>query len=70
MLGKVLLMSRESVVNLLFEIEKHLRRTGVSPTRFGRDAVRDPRLVHDLRLGREPGARLVARVVAYLEAGR
>ncbi len=51
---------------LLRRIERHLRTSGTSATRFGREAVRDPRLVHDLRLGREPGAALVARVSAHI----
>lgn len=54
-------------MHLLTRIEAHLRRVHISPTRFGREAVRDPRLVHDLRCGRCVGPRLTARVVAYLE---
>jgi hypothetical protein len=62
-------------VHLLHRIERHLKRSGTPPTRFGREAVRDPRLVRDLRNGREPGAKMAARVCAYLdraetEAGR
>lgn len=53
---------------LLRRVEIYLRRTGTPPTRFGRDAVRDPRLVHDLRQGRTVGDRLAARVLAYIEA--
>lgn len=51
---------------LLALIETHLRKTGMPPTRFGREAVRDPRFVIDLRRGREPGAKIEARVRAYL----
>lgn len=51
---------------LLTRIEAYLRKTGTAPTRFGRDAVRDPRLVHDMRRGRTPGGRMTERVVAYL----
>jgi len=36
-------------------------------TKFGRLAVRDPRLVHDLRRGRVPGPSICARVAAMLE---
>jgi len=54
-------------MTLLRRIERHLRRHAMAATRFGRDAVRDPRLVHDLRNGREPGARLSARVIAYMD---
>lgn len=35
-------------------------------TKFGRLAVRDPRLVHDLRRGRELGTRISARIDAFL----
>ena len=52
---------------LLREIEKFLRSSGVPATRFGRDALNDPRFVFDLRRGREPRAETVARVVDFLE---
>jgi hypothetical protein len=55
-------------MDLLITIEKHLRETGTPPTRFGRDAVRDPRFVLDLRNGREPRPRTIARVAAHLRA--
>lgn len=51
---------------LLREIERHLRSRRISATRFGSESVRDPMLVHDLRRGREPGAKLSARVAAYI----
>ena len=54
---------------LLHDIEKYLRRTGMPPTRFGRETVRDPRLVHDLRLGRTVGERVRRRVAAYIAGG-
>lgn len=34
-------------------VERFLRETGLPPTKFGRLAVRDPRLVLDMRQGRE-----------------
>lgn len=49
-----------------WKIEKFLKRTQMTPTRFGRLAVRDPRLVHDLRRGREPGSALAARIEAFI----
>jgi hypothetical protein len=55
-------------VYLLREVEKFIRSREVAPTRFGRDAVGDPRFVFDLRNGREPRPQTVARVQAYLEA--
>ena len=53
---------------LLRDVEKYLRRNGTSPTRFGRDALGDPRFVFDLRNGRERRFETVERVRAYLEA--
>jgi hypothetical protein len=57
----------EEELNLLGRIERHLRRSGTPPTRFGRDALGDPRLVFDLRRGREPRPRVAARISAYLD---
>lgn len=34
-------------------VERFLREHRLPPTTFGRLTVRDPRLVHDMRLGRE-----------------
>lgn len=53
-------------VELHRAIEKHLRATGMAPSRFGRDAVNDPRLVFDLRNGRSLRPKVANRVAAYL----
>ncbi|GAA0330313.1 hypothetical protein GCM10009087_45620 [Sphingomonas oligophenolica] len=53
-------------MSVLRKIERYLKETAMPPTRFGRLAVRDPRLVGDLRNGREPGRRVVARIEAFL----
>jgi len=53
-------------MSTLSSIEAFLRRTGMPPTRFGRDAVRDPRFVFDLRNGREPGDRTRRRVEHFM----
>ena len=53
---------------LLRTIEAFLRRTGLPETKFGRLAVSDPRLVTDLRRGREPRKRLVQRVEHFMNA--
>ncbi|MFS0738370.1 hypothetical protein ABC347_15095 [Sphingomonas sp. 1P06PA] len=54
-------------MHLLSRIEKFLRKTGMKPSRFGRESVGDPRLVKDLRRGREPRPTMTARVHAYLD---
>ena len=56
-------------MHLLRDVEKFLRASQISAARFGRDAMRDPRFVFDLRKGREPRLETVSRVRAYLEAG-
>ena len=56
-------------MHLLREIEKFLRQRDVKPTRFGRDALGDPRFVFDLRNGRDPRPQTVKRVLAYLDGG-
>ena len=60
--------SAEAIMSLMVKIDAFLRRTHMPPTRFGRLAVRDPRRVGALRRGREPGARTVARVEAFITA--
>ena len=55
-------------MKLLREVEKFLNRSKIAPTRFGRDAVGDPRFVFDLRRGREPRSGTEKRVRAFLEA--
>ena len=52
---------------LLKEIEPFLRRTGMPATKFGRLSVKDPRLVHDLRRGREARDAMIARVRSFIE---
>ena len=53
-------------MHLLRSIEQFLRKTGMAPTRFGRASVRDPRLVFDLRNGREPGQSMKRRVEHFM----
>ena len=52
---------------LLRRIERHLRHSGTPPTRFGWEAVHDPRFVFDLRNGRTPRSSTASRVAAYLD---
>ncbi|APL94822.1 hypothetical protein Sj15T_33820 [Sphingobium sp. TA15] len=55
---------------LLREVEKFLRENDIPATRFGRESVRDPRLVLDLRRGREPGERMKRRVEHFMNTYR
>ena len=55
---------------ILRQIERYLERSGMSATTFGRQVARDPRLVHDLRRGRELGQALRQRVEAFIGAAK
>jgi hypothetical protein len=55
-------------IPLLRRVERHLRRTGTSPSLFGRKALNDARLVADLRRGRKLRVGTEARVLAYIAA--
>ncbi|AEG50532.1 hypothetical protein Sphch_2900 [Sphingobium chlorophenolicum L-1] len=55
---------------LLRAIEKFLRENAIPATRFGRESVRDPRLVFDLRRGREPGERIRRRIEHFMNTYR
>lgn len=57
-------------MRLLREVEKFLKNSDMPAARFGREAVKDPRFVFDLRRGREPRKRTVERVRAFLETCR
>lgn len=48
------------------EIEHFLRKHDMPPTLFGRLAARDPRLVFDIRKGRETGANLQNRLRHFM----
>ncbi len=51
---------------ILRAIEKFLHQHDMSPATFGRHSVRDPRLVFDLRNGRQPGNRVKRRIEHFM----
>lgn len=53
-------------MHLLAHIELYLQLHSLPATRFGREAVRDPRFVLDLRNGRSPRPPTVERVAAWI----
>jgi len=53
-------------MTLLFAVERCLRNHRLPASRFGRQAAQDPRLVFDLRRGRQPRAATEAKVLAYI----
>ncbi|WP_343528900.1 hypothetical protein [Sphingomonas sp.] len=57
-------------MELLRLIERYLKVSQMPETKFGRLAVNDPRLVGDLRRGREPGPEMIRRVRAFIKGER
>lgn len=55
---------------LLQRIEAFLVESAIPPSVFGRDAVRDARLVADLREGRVAGLRIICRVEHFMNKWR
>ena len=55
-------------MHLMRRIERFLKHEQMAPTRFGREAVGDPRLVSDLKNGRELRETTAARILAWLDA--
>ena len=53
---------------LLRQIEEFLRMSGMPWTKFGRLVAHDPRLVGDMRNGRQPRPDLTLRIRAFIEA--
>lgn len=57
-----------AVTAILSKVERYLRAHDIPQTKFGRLAVGDPRLVGDLRNGRELRPATRARVEAFMAA--
>jgi hypothetical protein len=56
--------------SLLQRIENFLKESDTPPSVFGRAAVRDPRLVADLRGGRDAGRDIICRVEHFMNKWR
>lgn len=54
-------------MSLLRDIERHLTATGMAPTRFGKEVLRDPGFIESLRNGRELRPATLEKVRAYLD---
>ena len=55
-------------MHLKRRIQLFMEREGMAPTRFGREAVGDPRLIFDMRNGRELRNSTIARIQAWLDS--
>jgi hypothetical protein len=53
---------------LIRQIERFLRETGMSWTKFGRLAAHDPRFVADLRNGRQPRDATAVRIERFMSS--
>jgi hypothetical protein len=54
-------------MKLLTRIQRHLNRSGMKPSRFGRLVLNDPHFVWEMRNGRQPGPNVILRVTAWLD---
>lgn len=54
----------------LEQIETFLTQTGMSATAFGREVLRDPSFVGDLRKGRSPNLKVAKRVIEFMRDWR
>ena len=52
---------------LLRKIEDFLNATGMPWTKFGRIVAHDPRLVGDMRNGRQPRPALTSRIIGFID---
>ena len=64
------IVNRRRFVELLHSIKEYCAQTGISPSRFGREAVGDARLVHDMRKGRQLRSATARRVRDYMQTGQ
>ena len=55
-------------MHLMRRIQLFMKRSDMAPTRFGREAVGDPRLIADMKNGRELRDKTIARIQAWLDA--
>ncbi len=53
---------------LITEIDRFLRRTGMAPTRLGRDALGDPGFVAGVRAGRKVYTDTANKLRAFMDA--
>lgn len=54
-------------MHMLRIVEKFLRENNVAPTKFGRMVAGDPRLVLDMRMGREVRPPMQAKIIAFID---
>lgn len=54
-------------MHMLRIVEKFLRENDIAPTKFGRIVAGDPRLVLDMRLGREVRPPMQIKILQYIE---
>jgi hypothetical protein len=54
-------------MHILRKVEAFLRKNDMTPTFFGKKATKDPRLVEDLRCGREVRPATEKKILDFME---
>ncbi len=55
-------------MRLMRRIQHFLEQAEMTPTRFGREAVGDPRLISDMKNGRQLRDSTIARIQTWLDS--
>ncbi len=55
-------------LNIIYEVERFLTEQGIPPTKLGRIVAHDPRLVLDMRNGRQVRPKMQRKLRDYMAA--
>ncbi len=55
------------MMDLLLKVERFLQEAEMAPTTFGKEAMRDPNFVRNLRNGLDPRSSTIRRVEEYMD---
>jgi len=58
----------QGMMNVMSRVERLLRKSGITASQIGREVMRDPGFVRDLRNGREMRPATEKRLSAWLDA--
>jgi hypothetical protein len=53
-------------LNIIYEVERFLTEQGIPPTKLGRIVAHDPRLVLDMRNGRQVRPKMQRKLLDYM----
>ena len=63
-----MIREESGMMNVMSRVERLLRKSGIKASQIGREVMRDPGFVRDLRNGREMRPATERRLIAWLDA--